>query len=123
VNVGEASDLAVRIHQTWRNGPTADVWEDELKDMDYGRACTTYVKLRRERTHAPSIAEFIKTYRTVNLVDGSNHIPECELCVGTGWVEGPDFEERGHTYTSCQPCRCDNGHRAMKSAVWKERHK
>jgi hypothetical protein len=120
MNVGEASDLAVRIHQTWRNGPTADVWEDELRTLEFARACTTYVKLRREKTTAPSVAEFVKTYRTVNTIDGSNYAPTCETCSGVGWVTGPDFVDRGHTYTSATPCTCEAGRRASNSTIWKE---
>ena len=118
---GEASDLAVRIHQTWRNGPTADVWVDELRDLDYGRACTTYVRLRRERTHAPSVADFIKTYRTVATTDGGNAPEKCDLCLGQGWVDAPGFTANGHDYTAVRPCNCRNGQVVAKSSIWTHR--
>jgi hypothetical protein len=118
---GEAADLAYRINQTWRNGPSADVWEDELKHMDYGRSCTAYAKLRRERTHAPSVAEFVKMYRSLQTEDASTRGPDCATCDSTGWVKAKDITSRGHTYSAVKPCGCAIGGQMAASSIWKER--
>jgi hypothetical protein len=55
--------LALRICQTWRNGPPLAEWQDALADLDEVAAGVAYVKLRNERTAAPSIADLRATAR------------------------------------------------------------
>jgi hypothetical protein len=122
----EATDLATRISQTWPRGVSAAVWEEELAELDAGRAGTTLVKLRRVAKHAPSIAEFWEMYQTVNTSDRSTRPDDCPLCDNQGTVasleprtvvvdgETVSFEAWG----PCRACRCEWG-RAKADALAK----
>ena len=110
----DAAELATRISQTWRGGPATHVWEEELENLDAGRAGTTYAKLRREAEHAPTIARFHALYRTT----GQPEAPEsCHRCDGTGWERARDHVAQDRhgdeiRYAQVAPCRhCRNGER------------
>lgn len=47
--------------------------------------------------------------------------PECAACLQQGWIAADDEEHNGHTYTTVVPCHCEHGHRAQRSALWRER--
>jgi hypothetical protein len=70
MNPDQAADLATRIVQTWPRAIAAHVWEEELLDLDQGRAGTALVKLRRSMKSAPSIAEYLDKYRELYNEDG-----------------------------------------------------
>lgn len=103
----EATDLASRIHRQWRNGPPADAWEEDLLELDIGRATTTFVKLRRTEEHPPSFARFFSTYRALDTTDAGNRPAPCSLCDGTGWVEARN-PHRADLYGDHggRPCTC-----------------
>jgi hypothetical protein len=113
----EATDLATRISQTWPRGVSAAVWEDELVELDAGRAGTTLVKLRRVAKHAPSIAEFWEMYQSVNTSDRSTRPPDCSSCDNQGTVaslEPRTVEVDGapveiEAWGPVRPCRCEWG--------------
>jgi hypothetical protein len=125
----EAEDLAARMSRTWKGGPPADVWLEELEQLDAGPAGTAYARLRRESTRAPSVAEFIKTYRSVVTVDGGTAVGEtCEVCDGQGWVEAEPLYRNAdrlgeQPYFQVRPCDCAEGDRRRQSSVWRERER
>ncbi len=57
--------------------------------------------------------QYIKRHDTA----GTEH-DYCDLCDTTGWVEGPDFQQNGHTYSSSQPCTCTHGQERARSPIW-----
>lgn len=122
----EATDLAVKIGQTF-NGPPIDVWEEELAHLDAGRAGTAIVRARREHNNRwLSIAQFLEFYRGVNTDDASTRPPECGDCDNTGWMKAPDIvhhpgEDHERHDSAVKPCRCPIGKQASQSAVWKYR--
>lgn len=122
----EATDLAVRIGQCF-NGPPIDVWEEDLGQLDAGRAGTALARLRREHEHRwLSIAQFMAAYRSVRTDDASNAVPHCDECDNTGWKPAADLvrnpgTETEHRNTQVRPCTCQDGRRAAESAVWKHR--
>lgn len=122
----EATDLAVRIGQCF-NGPPIDVWEEDLGNLDAGRAGTALARLRREHEHRwLSVAQFMNMYRSIHTEDASTAAPECGECDNTGWRPAPDLIRNGgtdaeHRNTQVRPCDCPDGRRASESAVWKYR--
>lgn len=56
--------MAVKIAQTWPNGPSQAVWSDSLDELDYPQASKAYDKLRRDEERPPSVARFLAMYRT-----------------------------------------------------------
>lgn len=125
----EAETLAVRMVRTWRGGPPADVWLEELTPLDAGAAGTAYARLRRSQTKPPTVAEFIKCYHSLVMVDGGRPaLEECDRCEGTGWVEADPFYRNqtalGERPTSqVEPCSCGEGDRRRESSVWRERQR
>jgi hypothetical protein len=120
MNRPEATDLAVRILGTFQ-GPPAGDWEEELADMDAGRAGTTYARLRRNHVRRwLSIAEFIAEYRQVEPHDASTRPTGCPACAG-GWVEVLPRIVGETTYHQWQPCSCSEGRNREASAVWRNR--
>lgn len=120
-----ATDLATKIDQTWRGGPTAQVWEEELAELDEGRAGAAYIRLRRTSKTAPSVAVFLELYYTVRTSDDDEAGPvHCNDCDGGGWVEvlplllptpagshiDPHSGERFAEVGQWRPCRsCSKG--------------
>lgn len=108
----EATDLAVRISQTWPRGIPNHVWEEELTTLDRARASTTFVRLRRRLRNSPSIAEFLDEYSTVATTDGDplRRHGDCKVCSNTGTVprspEAPDGREQ---LDGVKPCTCPFG--------------
>lgn len=124
----EAEDLAARIVRTWRGAPPADVWVEELVRLDAGAAGTAFARLRRESTRAPSIAEFLATYRTLRTQDGgTREVYDCSHCDGAGWVPTADLvlENGGNElrYSQVVPCTCRAGNAAAGSDLWKSRQR
>jgi len=124
---GEAIDLASRIANTWRSGPPASVWEEELIDLDAGQAGTAFVRLRRTSTRAVSVAEFYDTYRAVRPTDASTPRDECAMCDTSGWIYTTPYVvkrgERDIEYTQVRPCSCSTGQQMAQSSVWTKRTK
>lgn len=122
----EAEDLATRIVQTWRATPPADVWVEELLRLDAGACGTAFARLRREASKAPTIAEFLNVYRTINVTDGGNKQErKCAECDNSGWVYAPelvlgtgDAETR---YSQVMPCKCTAGRQIELSDIWTRR--
>jgi len=82
----DATFIAVKISQGWpRSAIATDVWEEELAELDKGRAEQTVRQLRRSDEHAPSIARFMQAYRDLA---GSAHEPEwiCPGCNNDRWI-------------------------------------
>lgn len=124
----EASALVARIKHTWRGGPHADVWREVLLDLDAGTAGTCIVRLARDLDDAPSIAAFVRAYRSLHTVS-NEPVPEpapaasCDICGGTGFVTVTPA--RAHRASICSgipgtpscdchasaPCSCSTGDR------------
>ena len=121
----EAIDLAARISQTWRSGPPASVWEEELVELDAGQAGTAFVRLRRTSTRAVSVAEFYDTYRAVKPTDASTPRVECPRCDTSGWLYVDPLivkhGERDIEYSQVRPCGCTIGQQMAQSPVWTKR--
>ena len=103
-----ATELAIRISETWpRGGPSIQVWEEELAELDEGRAGTAYVRLRRSERSAPSIALFFATYHSVESSDASTRGPVCMVCDGAGWVESREMIRVPNRapVSQVEPCR------------------
>ena len=125
MNLDEANRMASMIRNTWRGGPSVDVWRDELLEMDAGTAGTAMVRLMRELETPPSIARFWREYR--GLATGARMpVPTdpCVLCDDTGWTVAPELvvgrDVGTHRYSQVQPCRaCRGGEqaRAMHQAI------
>ena len=109
----EATTLIARIKHTWRGGPHPDVWREVLLELDAGTAGTTIVRLARDLDDAPSIAAFLRTYRSLN-TPANNPIPEpqppCPTCHGDGWQSIADR----HVI----PCHCPAGQ--QRAAVYRK---
>ena len=122
----EATELAVRIGQCF-NGPPIDVWEEDLGQLDAGRAGTALARLRREHEHRwLSIAQFMNMYRSIQTTDGSNAEPDCDECDNTGWVKATDIVLEAGTdterhYSAVKPCGCPVGRDRERTTVWKNR--
>ena len=115
MNGHEADALAARIAGTWRGGPIASVWAEELLDLDAGTAGTAYARLRRSEDSMPTVSRFLYEYRQLRTVS-VQPLPEdkCKACDGTRWVPGPpDFLPSGNpekpyryeTVVRCEACR------------------
>lgn len=121
----EAQDLTTRILEVF-HGPPGHVWEEELANLDAGRAGTALVRARREHEHRwLSVAKFLEFYRGVNTYQ-PDHKPDCGDCGGSGWTQADDHIENAGTdserrYTTVKPCRCPVGKQAERSSVWRER--
>lgn len=118
----EAEALAVKICQTWPKSPPVDVWVEDLLDLDVGAAGTGFVRLRREAEHAPSIARFRATVKSLRTTDGGTpRGPKCEACSNSGWVETDPLTIDDHTYSQVRPCTCPEGKLREQSTIWRER--
>jgi hypothetical protein len=106
----EATDLAIRIAQSWQRGLATSIWEEELLELDHGRAGTTIARLRRSETHPPNIARFHDMYNTI---DADNHHeqthPNCATCDNTGWQPHVEHIDNEEYTTGVTPCRCPWG--------------
>ena len=52
---------------------------------------------------------------------GISELNGCTNCDDTGWLEAPEYQHHGHTYTACQPCSCDHGKMVERSTIWRDR--
>lgn len=112
----EATDLATRICQTWPRAIPAHVWEEELLELDAGRAGTALAKLRRTEKHAPSIAEFFDMYRSLNTDDRSTRPPDCSRCDNQGTVSTlADNGDGVLVWQPVTPCSCGWGAEKAKA--------
>lgn len=104
----EATDLATRLSQTWRNGIPASEWEAELVDLDHGRAGTVFVRLRRETDTAPTIASFLAKYRSLGPVPSNGErYANCAECGNHGWRTLWATNDEGREYSpGVEPCAC-----------------
>jgi hypothetical protein len=116
MNPEEAKRLAIRIVNSWHGGPNVDEWASELAEMDAGTAGTTFIRLRRELNHVPSVAHFWHAYR--QLVTPANEPLPCDECDDSGWISA---HTDAHDYAT--PCPiCERGRQAAKlemRASWK----
>lgn len=92
----EADQLAKRIINTWHGGPPLAEWRDTLTELDAGTAGTTYVRLRAELDHAPSIARYLSEYRTLHTPANDPIRHHCHHCHGTGWLTCVDDRRHGY---------------------------
>lgn len=111
VNPTDADALAKRIINTWRGGPLLTEWIDTLTELDQGTAGTTYVRLRNDTDHAPTIAAFLRTYR--GLSTAATHPPPQDhcpsgRCSGDGWIT-TERTISGHPVRCAEPCTCPLG--------------
>lgn len=118
-----AETLAVKISQTWPRSAPVDVWVEDLADLDEGAAGTTFIRLRRELQHPPSIAQFRTAVRALDTTDASTRPAPCSRCDDTGWIDAPDRIQHAGTdherrSTQVQPCNCTEGSRRRASTVW-----
>lgn len=125
----EALDLTTRILEVFQ-GPPGHVWEEELVELDAGRAGTAFVRLKREHEHRwLSIAQFMAAYKAIH-VDRPTGAPPCDQgedgCGGSGWVTSSAFTHGTRMgepvpYTAMEPCRCAEGRKRAQSPVWTKR--
>jgi hypothetical protein len=121
----EATTLIARIKHTWRGGPHPDIWREVLLDLDAGTAGTTIVRLAREHDDPPTIALFIRTYRSLDTAANDPVSPPppvgCPICQ-------PHDRDTGH-WDGCpnQPIPFDDpraqaafraGHRQSQHELW-----
>lgn len=108
----EAADaLAKRIINTWRGGPPLQDWVDTLDPLDEGTAGTAYIRLRNENENAPSIAVFMRQYRSLETATTAPiRQDSCPLnrCASDGWITA-SFTADGRPYTGVEPCGCPAG--------------
>ncbi len=112
-----ATDLAGRITDAWRGGPSMQTWEEELAELMPAAAETAFRRLRRAERSAPTVALFLDTYSEVG--GTSVERADCNRCSNTGWVQVTD--DRRHVQmckavtplereqcgcTLVEPCRC-----------------
>ena len=102
----EAATIARRIVNIWRATPSLAEWQDKLADYDYDDAAATLRLLRDEQDGSLSIARFHATHRARTTPASSITPDRCELCDGTGWVEGPGVTLGTQHYTNVIRCRC-----------------
>lgn len=105
----EATDLALRIAQTWPRGIATQVWEEELVELDAGRAGTALAKLRRSEKNAPTIAVFFEVYQTISTTDRSTKPTDCDTCGNTGVTARLVMHEGVEIWGPVSPCRCPWG--------------
>ena len=116
----DATELAMKISQTWRGGPQPHIWEEELVQMHGQQARIAYEKLRRSSKSAPSVAEFIDAYEALGgtPLDADT----CSRCRGLGWVDCEEGDRGRHAKhcrtpdeclcTAQHPCACEAGDKA-----------
>lgn len=119
MNTLAAARLAQRIANGWPRPSTitADEWAAELVDLDDNHADATFVRMRRERTYPPSIAEFHRAYHATHPTR-PRHDPRgqrCSTCDGTGWVETDALDVAGQLYSQAEPCDCTDGLQARET--------
>lgn len=95
-------------------------WRKRLTDYQPPIARETWEQWRRHNTEWPSLYTFDDMLKA--RTRAGQHTDDCSECDNTGWVEAPDFEARGHTYTASQPCTCRNGEQRRSTKVWQERN-
>jgi hypothetical protein len=113
------TDLAMKIDETWRGGPSVMVWEEELAPLHERQAVVAYEKLRKSSRSAPSIADFVDTYQ--GLAVGPER-STCGACRGRGWKVCAGTNRHAAWCTDphgcgChaeEPCACPDGQRAHK---------
>ena len=116
MNHDDAKLLASRIHDIWPTGLRERVWRSELA-RDYSDALRSRQAveiLKRTKTYPPTIADFHAAYLSVpaEIEEGE---ARCSTCSGLGWIDAPDYERNGETYSAMQPCgRCRDGQRSAR---------
>jgi len=122
MNGHQATDLAVRLCQSFPKGPPAQDWEEHLTPLDEGRANTARVRLvAKGISFGQYIPDFLAMYRQVDTTVTDRHREPCKTCDDSGWKDAPDYENHGCTYTSVQPCNCGEGLQRRNSRIWQER--
>lgn len=124
----EANSLADKLAHSWpHSSVTVKAWEEELLELDKGRAEETARQLVRTAERPPSIATFLSAYR--NLAGTSRYDFKCPKCDNTGWVTDtnhpahwpgkqvpkvPDWYSPGDgcCCNVVTPCTCEHGTRA-----------
>ena len=117
-----ATDLAVRLCQSFPKGPPAQDWEEQLANLDEGRANTARVRLvGRGISFGQYIPDFMVVYRQVDTSISERYRETCGTCDDSGWKQAPDYENHGQTYSAVQPCNCAEGLDRRNSRIWQER--
>lgn len=111
----EAQDLAMRIMQTWRNGPSAIIWEEILLPLHPRQAIVAYERLRLNTDGAPSIRQYMGTYHGLTARTDDNGPVFCQGCDGYGWIS-TSFTKHGIEYTASDACTyCHRGKEAKQT--------
>lgn len=111
----EANDLAVRIMQTWRNGPAIPIWEEILDPLHPRQAAVAYERLRMGADNAPSIKQFMLTYNGLTARDEEPGLIKCSGCSGDGFVTSTEIHHELE-YSCVKACKhCDRGKRAQET--------
>lgn len=85
MNKWEADGIADKLCHSWpHSGITATAWVEELEPLEKGRAEEAARQLVRNAEKAPSIAQFLSTYR--NLAGTSTIEWICPSCNNDRWV-------------------------------------
>lgn len=109
MNENQAAVLATKIRGTF-DGPPVTAWEEELIELDAGKAGTAFARLRREHdARYLTIARFIDAYRS--LAGDADDDEQCDDCDGGGWAPAPDLHLHGAIYSQVEPCHCRTGQR------------
>lgn len=123
----EAKKLGNDIAATWRLGPDARIWHDELTTwIDYDAAARAYTHLRRTRTGRDmDIATFATEYqrqRRNGTPDAYNpdDLTGCPHC-NYGWIT-VNYRINERDYHGVTPCDCVDGRRMARvhSTVYRE---
>lgn len=88
MNRTEAETLLAKIAAIWPlrlNAYGEQAWLEELDQLDAGQAGTALVRLRRERSTAPSIADFVGACGAVDTRRPEGPATVCGRCDGSGW--------------------------------------
>lgn len=106
----------------WQWNPKAkEEWRSRLQTYATPIARQCFNKwVDQGNTQWPNLYIFDRMLETRTKA-GQRNTDSCDLCDTTGWVEGPPFEQNGHTYSSSQPCTCSHGQERAQSRIWTER--
>lgn len=117
-----ADGIAKRIINCWHGGPRLDEWVDTLTPLDEGTAGTTFVRLRAELEHAPSIARYLATYRALRTPANQPIAPPTQPrgAALDAWVRKMRWDERTPIPADHQRARAafDAGYAQGQAELW-----
>lgn len=104
----QANEVATKIKRTWTTGPHIDTWAEAVAELEFTRSLAAYRQLRDNHEGALSIATFKMAYRALHTDRTPETLPDCEVCVNTGW-EQVEETIHDHPYKTARPCTCQRG--------------